>query len=288
MKRGTVSAFAAALLAAPCLAVYGIHTNPGSSDSFFQWVGQVGGASGSVVAPNWVLTARHVSGNFTLGGNTYIPDQRIESPTADLALLHFSETFGGHYSLYGGSAVGHEVSMVGYGLAAYPRTDHLGFTLAQQGGTRRVATNVAGISEEVQLNIGGGVVLTFQALLADLDTTNPNTPAGYNRDWFGDGTATSDEGGLMYGDSGGGWFLNDGGEWKLVGVNDFIFSADDQPPGFSGNDQYMVYGYSGSGAVDLTWGPQRDWVLATIVPEPASMLALAAGLAAIGARRRRR
>src|SRR4051794_23298586 len=104
MRRTLTALALAALSVSPVWAVFGISTTPTSSDSTFTWVGQVGSSSGVLIDPHWVLTAGHVGGNtFTLAGNTFTADAVYNHPTADLHLMHFTNTFGGFYPLFSGS-----------------------------------------------------------------------------------------------------------------------------------------------------------------------------------------
>jgi hypothetical protein len=273
----------AAVAVSPVWAVYGISTGPASSDTTFQWVGQVGGASGVLIDPHWVLTAGHVGGNqFTLNGTTYTADATFNHPTADLHLMHFAETFGGFYSLYSGSTTDHIANIVGFGNTATQRTDHKGYQDVGSAGTRRAATNNIAFSTP----IASGSFNTI-CIAADLDSADPDTPSPYNRDWFTDGGATANEGGVLAGDSGGAWLIDTGGgNYQLAGISLYI-ATDDQnaPPGEA--MLYGAYGFSGAAAADLTNALNRDWVTST-VPEPASMSILALGLTGALFRKRRR
>lgn len=275
----------AVVAVSPVWATYGISTGPGSSDSTFQWVGQVNGASGVLIDPHWVLTAGHVGGNqFTLNGTTYTADATFNHPTADLHLLHFTETFGGYYSLYSGSPINQIANMVGFGRSATERADFKGYedAGAATAGVRRAVTNNIAFSTPID-----SAPFNTVCLVADLDSANPNTPAPYNRDWFQDGGPTANEGGLLAGDSGGAWLIDvGGGNYQLAGISLYI-ATDDQnaPPGET--MLYGAYGFSGSAAADLTDASNRNWVVST-VPEPTTMCILALGLAGALAKKRRR
>jgi hypothetical protein len=262
-------------------AAFGVYPDSGP-DTTFTWVGTVNGASGVVIAPNWVITAQHVGGNsFTVNGTTYNADATYDAPTYDLHLMHFGNTFGGYYPLFNGDPLLQNVTLVGFGQTGTARADGTGFLNAGGGGTRRAATNRIGLLQNLDYN-----GWSTPCVIADLDApAGNNLSAPYNRDWFGDGGATANEGGLLGGDSGGGWFINVAGQWQVVGVSNYIFYDDSvAPPGDP--DPYLAYGISASSAANLTDAGVRDWVRTT-VPEPASTAAIAAGIAGLLMRRRR-
>jgi hypothetical protein len=285
--RRSAFAFATAIISAPAWAIYGINTNTGSSDSTFTWVGSANGGSGVVIDSHWVLTARHLPGNtFVLNGTNYTADFTVNNPDADLQLMHFTTTFGGSYALYSGSVIGQSVTMVGLGNSGSLRADGLGYTDQGGGGIRRTATNVIGDTQVIDYSPDGVTTWHTPSLLNDLDAASGNTlPSPWNRDWFGDGFASSNEGGLMAGDSGGGWFINVGGNWQLAGISNYIFWDDTV---FPNESHFFEFGVSGNSAADLTNTSLHNWIVGTVVPEPASTTALGLGLVAILAKRRRR
>src|SRR4051812_20151895 len=107
MKKSFFSLAVFGCLSAPSLAIIN-----GSDATLFDFVGQINGASGVVVAPNWVLTARHVgSGTFTVNGFSQTPDQVFNTdgtggaPNSDLTLLHFALPFATWSTPYYGNSV---------------------------------------------------------------------------------------------------------------------------------------------------------------------------------------
>jgi hypothetical protein len=246
----------------------------------FTFVGQVGVGSGVVVAPNWVLTVRHVNETaFLLNGVTYVPNLVVDadgtngSPVSDLRLLRFANSFSSFSSPYYVSALGQTATLVGFGQGGTLRADGTGFDLAGGSGVRRKGTNVLSATADVQLPFLNNI--TVSTYLYDLD--------GAGIDTFGDGgpltvNGVNAEAGYAEGDSGGGTFLNVSGAWRVVAINDFVFDQNNNGNSFDFGD--------GGGAVRLN--AYQTWIEANInpVPEPASMLALAAGALALLSRRR--
>ena len=271
-------------------AVFGINTGPNDIDTTFvhvgRVIGQTGMGSGVPIAPHWVLTARHVPGTtFRLGNTNYTAVRRFNDPNSDLALLEFSTPLPGYYHLFTGNPMGREVTMVGFGGTGTHRGDNLGYNFVDGNNQRRAATNRVEDIDHISLNFDGAPV-RFRALLVDLDTHRTGTPSPFNRDWFGGGGPTLNEGGVDSGDSGGAWFIQEAGHWRLAGITSVKFAAPDIPWGTTG-DHFKLFGHSGSGAVDPNYAAHRNWVVST-VPEPGTMTALAVGLGALIMRRRRK
>ncbi len=255
-------------------------------DTFFTLVGQVGtvggtNGSGTIISPQHVLTARHVGGgrfwmrNDGLNISGFADSiSRINHLTADISILTFAPNTFANYSrpLYG-NHLGSTPTMVGFGITAQLRADGTGYNEIGLGGRRRVATNTADMLDE-GLNGPGD-----PALFYDIDGV-AGAPGDANS--MGSGDPIAGEGGVLPGDSGGAWFLNSGGNWRIIAVNSFVFST-----GPAGNiNQYLDWG-DGGGAVDLN--SHSQWIEANApVPEPASMIALGLGVAALAARRRRK
>lgn len=239
----------------------------------FTFVGMVGtdggfNGSGTAITSFDVITAKHVGGNsITLPGlGTFTAIARVNHPTADLSLLRFGSALPGFYAPIFHDELGQQVTMVGFGSTGTLRGDGTGYNNTGGGGVRRKGNQM--VSDRQTVNLGGGITNSV-SLLYDLD--------GNGQDTFEDGGPIAGEAGQNFGDSGGGWFRNVSGQQRIVAVNSFIFDAHNNGNSFDFGD--------GGGAVDLF--EYQEWITANTVPEPASMAALALGLAAVARRRRK-
>lgn len=217
--------FLLGLCATPCSAVlfYGSGdaghntTAPGGAfeDSGWQYEGKYGSYLATIIAPQYIITAKHFgtqgstfvhSGIFNGGSDvTYNIDFSSNGGLGywdiagtDLRILKVQEIFPYYAPLYtGGSEIG--LTMVTHGMGG-PRGDEVkvGSTLhgwehtAPDGTARWGSNTVSGI---------------YASALGHLLTAS-----------FSAG-GTAEEATLSGGDSGGGVFVNDGGVWKLAGVN---------------------------------------------------------------------
>jgi len=255
----------------------------------FAAVGKVFGAgagSGTVIANGWwVLTAAHVvfgvpasSVSFQIGAATYNAQNVYIYPgysgiTHDIALIELNAPVVGvtPAQIYTGTnEIGKHGHSVGYGLTGTGTTGFINNTY----GTKRAMRNVIDliILPDGTINPNGTI------LLSDFDS-----PAGTNNSlgpWGSSPTPLDLEGMGAPGDSGGPVFILDSGNWYIAGVHSFI--SDLGPP--AGNNQADArYGdILGSTRVSSYAG----WIN-SVVPEPASMTALAIGLIGLLARRRR-
>jgi hypothetical protein len=154
--------------------------------------------SSVAISPYWILTAAHVAddagnGSLLIGSTTYLQQEVVFHPEADLALVRYDKPLPGFYALYSGDLyAGDGLIMIGYGNTG--TVSAAGYTDSGVGhGVKRWGSN--------ELNAAGWLGDTY-VLVANFD--------------FG---ATVNEAGVGVYDSGGGSFIQDNGEWKLVGIN---------------------------------------------------------------------
>jgi len=259
-------------------AAFAVYPNNGA-DTTFKFIGQVGGVgftngSGTVVSPHHVLTAKHVGGTrfyFRDNGvdvSSFVDAvERIEHPTADLAVLRFNADLGNYIRPHYAEDIA-MTTIVGFGLTATPRANGTGYDqVANSSQVRRSTVNM--IDARTIIDLGPGIT-SSTSILYDLDGPTGNGSMG--------GAAIAGEGGQLPGDSGGAWLRNINGNWRIVGVTSFIFDN-------NGNGNTLDWGDGGGAAELFTY---RDWVEQHApVPEPATLAAVGAGLALMARRRRK-
>lgn len=249
----------------------GASTDYASVGQFVNSWGYTG--SGTLIAPDWVLTAGHnlvaaTSATFTIDGTAYYSSQLVLNPGwngdpfhgYDFGLVHLSEPVSSltPATLYPGSSeLGQVGTYVGYGFKG---TGLTGYQTVD--GQKRAFQNM------IDGDFGN------PALVYGSDFDNPHSTAGNS---FGAATPLPLEGCVAPGDSGGGVFLTMGSQVYLAGVISFVASTDGNPNSGYGD-------LSGFGRISSV----MPWIISTI-PEPSvSMLFFGAGLGVLFTRQRRR
>jgi secreted trypsin-like serine protease len=241
--------------------------------------------SGTVIANGWwVLTAAHVvagaplsSISFQIGASTYTAQNvfihpSYSFPTADIALIELNAPVAGvtPAQIYTGTnEIGKQGHSVGYGTTGTGTTGFISGTY----GTKRAMRNII----DLIIFPNGTISPNGTILLSDFDSP------GDANNGLGSGSSPTPldlEGIVAPGDSGGPVFILDGGNWYIAGVHSFI--SDPGPPAGNNVADARYGDIMGSTRVSSYAG----WIN-SVVPEPASMTALAIGLIGLLARRRR-
>jgi hypothetical protein len=217
--------------------------------------------TGTLIAPDYVLTAAHVAGpadqiSFTLGTTTYAASQVFVNPAfsgsvggtidstqnfGDLSIIKLSTpvtTAAPAYSLYSGSMLNQTLSLVSYGSANGPRHGE----------------NVA---DYVFTDAKGPQVYGF-----DMD-------AAGNPGIWGSATPLALEASLVGGDSGSAAFVFDSAsnKWELAGINTMEVN-------------WTNGAFTGTGGAGIVLSTYSSWINSVItpVPEPETYALLLAGL----------
>jgi len=206
------------------------------------YINQVGGASGVLIGPRHVLTAKHVVEhaepedvtfqlNLLSGDRTYGVSEVYLHPVADLALLILAQPTGlPGYPVYEQfDEVGKTGILLGYGQGGTGLTGGTG-----ERGTKRIAYNRIDRTSYP----GYSYVIGY-----DFDQFDGDNDG----DWDGDSLGETLEGLLALGDSGGALFINSDGDLLLAGIHSVVL----------GEEPLGRYGQS---ALDVRISPLISWI----------------------------
>ncbi len=174
--------------------------------SGWQYQGLFGSVLATPIAPNYFLAAKHVGGGIgatlSYGGNTYVADSFVDSPTSDLRIFHTTGTFSTYAPLYTRSdEVGRDLVVLGRGYERGSGVTMGGSVVGWQWGGTSNAERWGTNTVSGKINFGGSL---GSLLYADFDHG-----------------ASATEATLSSGDSSGGVFIQDPTDnvWKLAGIN---------------------------------------------------------------------
>lgn len=257
-------------------------------NQYLQWASQfpaagqiTSGGSGTLIAPDLVLTAAHVElGNFVVGGNTYAgvsitkhPQYILNGNTVnainygfDIAVIKLATPVTNVTPIpwyRGTNELGATLSISGFGQTGVGSNGQ-----ASGGGILRAGTNVidgiGSLSDGPQGQVGAQNALMFADFDAPAGFANP--PDRFNT--TGGSAPTALEYHLAIGDSGGGVFIQENGQWFVAGVNSGVSSQFDFTQ--RAGDSNLLFGY---GAVSFMTRVSsfQDFIQMAAVPEPSSI-----------------
>ena len=226
-----------------------------NTNTGWNYVGSVNGASGVYLGNGWVLTAGHVgAGNFTLDGNIYdytgsyytFTNNLTGTNLADLTLFRVSTS----------SITGLALVMPSLTISSNAPTAFSPFTTGSQvvmignGGGKSWGVNTV-TTNNIGVTPGGTSYISIDFATAHGTTTSFTRSITNNAE-------------LVVGDSGGGDFIDVSENWQLAGINEAIDAN---------GGSYMIQLSS--------YDSQIESIMASAVPEPKDFGLLGLGVLAI-------
>ena len=279
------------------------------SVGFLTWSEGASGyiASGTLISPEWVLTAGHVVGGtdnygagisgmiFGLGGTNsgvevsaleWIPYAGWSSSGGnlwngvDLGLVWLSQPITSVTPAqidFRTSPVGLLGTNVGYGRSGVGTGG-----MSTPAGTKRAGQNMIDARGGMVTTMGSGTLLDLDGISSSVLFQDFDSPIDLVASTMGSVTPVAQEYLIASGDSGGGLFINVGGVTKLVGVHSFLASL---PYPWDTTGAKADYGdLAGSVAVQSF----ENWIFTTTgVPEPSVISLLFFGLGGLVLMRKR-
>ena len=264
-------------------------------------------ASGTLISPEWVLTAGHVVGGtddygtgvsgmiFGLGSvlsetgtaaTSWIPFSGWSSSNGnvwagvDLGLVRLSQPITSVTPAqidFRTSPVGLLGTNVGYGRSGVGTGG-----MSTPAGTKRAGQNMIDARGGMVTTMGSGTLLDLDGISSSVLFQDFDSPIDLVASTMGSVTPVAQEYLIASGDSGGGLFINVGGVTKLVGVHSFLASL---PYPWDTTGAKADYGdLAGSVAVQSF----ENWIFTTTgVPEPSVISLLFFGLGGLVLMRKR-
>lgn len=184
-------------------------------NSGWQYEGQYGGYLGTMIAPQYFITAQH----FGLQGATFFQSSTFNGVADANYTIDLSANGGaGYWDIAGTDLRIFKINEYFSNYAPlYTGVSEVGLTLVTMGlgGPRGADVMVSGTLHGWEHNAADGIARWGSNTVA---TIYPSAIGDLLTATFS-ATGTAEEATLSGGDSGGGVFVNDGGIWKLAGIN---------------------------------------------------------------------
>jgi hypothetical protein len=200
--------------------------------SGWQWQGDWGTFTGTPIAPQYFLTARHTGGvvgtNLVFNGTSYATTNFWNIPNTDLRLWKIDRTFATYAPMYDADVDGSEI---GQNIVVFGRGTQRGADVLVPQTTGSVQGWEWGADDHVR-RWGENRITSFD----DFNTVGDQQLLRFTFDASGPENVGANEAALTGGDSGGGAFIKVGSTWKLAGLNhgvDGPWSYDTTGPTFN-------------------------------------------------------